>query len=145
MRQRSDGGLVSKARRAPLKLSPKQREVLMRASTGEDRQIPERLHHEPGRLPFVVPARRWYVPTGEDRQIPERLHHEPGRLPFVVPARRWYVPPGFLVPEGSAEYAAARVLAAKGLLKHDRAPQSPELPYGLGGYSITSKGRKALP
>jgi len=115
MRQRSDGGLVSKARRAPLKLSPKQREVLMRAS------------------------------TGEDRQIPERLHHEPGRLPFVVPARRWYVPPGFLVPEGSAEYAAARVLAAKGLLKHDRAPQSPELPYGLGGYSITSKGRKALP
>jgi len=82
--------------------------------------------------------------TGVDRQIPERFHQEEGRLPFVLPARRWYVPPGFLVVEGSGEYSAAKVLAAKGLLKHDRAPQSPELPYGLGGYSITPKGRKAL-
>lgn len=81
---------------------------------------------------------------GEDRQIPERLHEEPGRRPFVMPARRWYVPPGFLMVNGSAEYSAARVLTAKGLLKHDHAPQSPELPYGLGGHSITAKGRKAL-
>ncbi len=81
---------------------------------------------------------------GVDRQIPERFHHEEGRQPFVLPARRWYVPPGFLVVEGAPEYSAAKVLATKGLLKHDRAPQSPELPYGLGGYSITPKGRKAL-
>jgi len=98
----------------PLTLSPKQRGLLARAM------------------------------LGEDREIPERLHQEPGRSPFVVPARRWYVPPGFLVPTGSAEHSAARSLAAKGLLKHDRAPQSPDLPYGLGGYSITAKGRRAL-
>ena len=79
---------------------------------------------------------------GEDRQIAAR--YDPGPPPFVMPARRWYVPPGFLVVEGSAEYSASRALAAKGLLKHDRAPQSPELPYGLGGYSITAKGRRAL-
>jgi len=81
---------------------------------------------------------------GEDLQIPERLHHEPGRMPFVVPARRWYVPPGFLVVEGSAEYSAARSLAARGLLKHDHAPRSPENPYGLGGYSLTPRGRRKL-
>ena len=96
------------------KLSPKQRELLARAA------------------------------SGEDRQIPERLHEEPGRRPFVLPARRWYVPPGLLVPEGSAEYQAARALAAKGLLKPGHAPQSTELPHGLGGYLITPKGRRAL-
>ena len=80
--------------------------------------------------------------AGEDRQLPER--YDPGPPPFVMPARRWYVPPGFLVVEGSAEYSASRSLAAKGLLKHDRAPQSPELPHGLGGYSITAKGKRAL-
>lgn len=96
-------------------LSAKQRELLARARLGEDRQLPEKLHYE-----------------------------RSGRLSFVMPARRWYVPPGFLVVEGSAEYSAARSLAARGLIKHDRAPQSPELPYGLGGYSITAKGKKAL-
>ena len=99
----------------PRPLSAKQRELLSRAAAGEDRQLPEKLHYE-----------------------------RSGRLSFVMPARRWYVPPGFLVVEGSAEYRAARALAARGLVKHDRAPQSPELPYGLGGYSITAKGRKAL-
>lgn len=79
---------------------------------------------------------------GEDHQIPER--YDPGPPPFMRPARRWYVPKGFLAVDGSAEYSAARSLAAKGLLKHDHAPQSPELPYGLGGYSITAKGKKAL-
>lgn len=82
---------------------------------------------------------------GEDRQIPEQLHYErSGRLSFVMPARRWYVPPGFLVVEGSAEYSASRALAAKGLLKHNSVPRSPENPYGLGGYSITPKGKRAL-
>jgi hypothetical protein len=79
---------------------------------------------------------------GEDRQLPER--YDPGPPPFVRPARRWYVPQGFLVVEGSAEYSAARSLAAKGLIKHDHAPQSPELPNGIGGYSITAKGKRAL-
>lgn len=94
------------------KLSPKQRELLSRATSGEDRQLPERF--------------------------------DPGPPPFVMPARRWYVPPGLLVPEGSAEYQAARALAAKGLLKPCHAPRSPELPHGLGGYLITAKGRRSL-
>ena len=97
------------------RLSPKQRELLARAQLGEDRQIPEQRHYE-----------------------------RSGRLSFVHPARRWYVPPGYLVVDGSAEYSASRALAAKGLLKHDHVPRSPENPYGLGGYSITSKGRSAL-
>jgi hypothetical protein len=96
-------------------LSPKQRELLARAVAGEDRHLPERLHYE-----------------------------RSGRLSFVQPARRWYVPPGYLVVEGSAEYSASRSLTAKGLLKHDDVPQSPENPYGLGAYSITPKGKKAL-
>lgn len=79
---------------------------------------------------------------GEDRQIPEQLHYE--RSGFVMPARRWYVPPGYLVVEGAAEYSASRALTAKGLLKHDSVPQSPENPYGLGGYSITPKGKRSL-
>lgn len=103
------------ARRHQAKLSPKQRELLARAMLGEDCQIPERAHYE-----------------------------RSGRLSFVQPARRWYVPPGYLVVEGSAEYSASRSLAAKGLLKHDHVPQSPEVPYGLGGYSITAKGKKFL-
>jgi len=103
-----------KKRQAELRLTAKQRELLSRAM------------------------------LGEDRQIPERLHEEPGRRPFVVPARRWYVPPGLLVPDGSAEYAAVRALAAKGLLRPGLAPQSPELPFGLGGYAITPKGKRAL-
>lgn len=96
-------------------LSPKQRELLARAMLGEDRQLPEKLHYE-----------------------------RSGWLLFVQPARRWYVPQGYLVVEGAAEYSASRSLAAKGLLKHDSVPQSPENPYGLGGYSITPKGRHAL-
>lgn len=80
--------------------------------------------------------------TGEDRQLSE--HYDSGPPPFVMPARRWFVPPGLLVPEGSAEYAAARSLAAKGLLKPGSVPRSPELPYGQGGYLITPKGKKAL-
>ena len=102
-------------RKPKLRLSPKQRELLARAMLGEDRQIPEQLHYE-----------------------------RSGRLSFVMPARRWFVPKGFLVVEGSAEYSAARSLAAKGMLKHDLAPRSPELPYGQGGYSITAKGKRAL-
>ena len=98
-----------------LRLSSKQRELLARAMLGEDRQLPEKLHYE-----------------------------RSGRLSFVQPARRWYVPPGYLVVEGSAEYSASRALAAKGLLKHDSVPQSPENPYGLGGYSITPKGKREL-
>jgi len=106
-----------RTRRRTIKpLSPKQRVLLARALLGEDRQTPERLHYE-----------------------------RSGRLSFVQPARRWYVPPGYLVVDGSAEYSASRVLAAKGLLKHDSVPRSPENPYGLGGYSVTAKGRKALP
>ncbi len=96
-------------------LSPKQRELLARAALGEDRQIPERLSYT-----------------------------RSGRLDFVMPARRWYVPPGYLVVSGAAEYSASRVLAAKGLLKHEDVPQSPENPYGLGAYKITPKGRAAL-
>ena len=106
--------MVVKRQKPTLRLSAKQRELLGRAL------------------------------LGEDRQIPERLHAETGRMPFVVPAQRWFVPKGFLVVEGSAEYSAARSLAAKGLLKHDCAPPSPELPYGQSGYSITAKGQKAL-
>jgi hypothetical protein len=82
--------------------------------------------------------------AGEDRQIAERLHEEPDHRPFVVPARRWFVPPGLLVPEGSAEYAAARSLAAKGLVRAGGVGPSPDLPYGLGGYLLTPKGKKAL-
>lgn len=80
--------------------------------------------------------------AGEDRQLPER--YDPGPPPFVVPARRWFVPPGAVVPSGSAEYQAARALAARGLLKRGGIPPSPELPYGQGGYTITPKGRRAL-
>lgn len=82
--------------------------------------------------------------AGEDRQIPERLHEEPGHRPFVVSARRWFVPPGLLVTEGGGEAGAARALAAKGLLRHGGVPRSPELPYGLYGYVLTPKGKKAL-
>jgi len=82
--------------------------------------------------------------AGEDRQIPERLHEEPGRRAFLVPARRWYVPPGLLVPEGGAEYRSARSLAARGLLKAGGADRSSELPYGLGGYLITIRGRRIV-
>ena len=96
-------------------LSLKQRELLARAARGEDRQIPESLHYT-----------------------------RAGRLDFVHPARHWYVPPGYLVVSGAAEYSASRVLAARGLLKHDMVPQSKENPYGLGAYRITPKGRKAL-
>jgi hypothetical protein len=95
-----------------MRLSPKQRELLSRAASGEDCQLPE--------------------------------HYDPGPPPFVRPARRWFVPPGLLVPNGSGEYAAARSLAAKGLLKPGNVPQSPELPYGQGGYLLTAKGRKIL-
>jgi hypothetical protein len=45
-----------------LKLSPKQREMLVRAAAGEDRQIPEFL--DPGPPPWVRPAMRWFVPPG---------------------------------------------------------------------------------
>jgi hypothetical protein len=96
------------------KLSPKQRELLSRAALGEDRQLPERLHEEPGRLPFVVPARRWFVPSG------------------------------FLVPWGTGEHNAVRALARRGLLKLGSAGPSPELPHGQGGYFLTTKGRQAL-
>lgn len=106
---------MSKARKAPLKLSPKQREVLARAAAGEDRQIPEQCYYT-----------------------------RAGRLEDVRPARRWYVPPGLVVPSGSPEYQAARALAAKGLLKAGSVPPSPELPYGQGGYLITAKGRRVL-
>ncbi len=80
--------------------------------------------------------------AGEDRQLPER--YDPGPPPFVRPAMRWFVPPGLVVLSGSAEYQAARALAAKGLLKPGSVPPSPELPYGQGGYLITKKGKSAL-
>ena len=99
----------------PRPLSPKQRELLARAMLVEDRQLPEKLHYE-----------------------------RSGRLSFVQPARRWYVPSGYLVVDGSAEYSASRALAANGMLKHDNVPQSPENPYGLGAYSITPKGKRTL-
>ena len=80
--------------------------------------------------------------VGEDRQLLERL--DPGPPPFLRPGMRWLLPPGLLVPNGSAEYSAARALAAKGLLKSGNVPPSPELPYGQGGYLVTKKGWKAL-
>lgn len=46
----------------PPKLSPKQRALLMRAATGEDRQLPER--YDPGPPPSVRLAMRWFVPPG---------------------------------------------------------------------------------
>lgn len=95
----------------PFKLSPKQRELLARAA------------------------------AGEDRQLPERAHYEAGRLTFVMPARRWFVPPGLLVTNGAGEDAAARALARRGLVKRGNVPPSPELPYGQGGYLLTPKGR----
>lgn len=79
--------------------------------------------------------------AGEDRIIPER--YDPGPPPFVMPERRWHVPPGHLVPSGSAEYVACRVLARRGMLVHDRVV-SESHPNGLGGYAITAKGRRAL-
>ena len=97
-----------------LKLSPKQRELLARAA------------------------------SGEDRQLPERLHGGFGRAALLVPARRWFVPPGLLVPEGTGECNAARALARRGLLKPGGVGPSPELPYGQGGYLLTPKGRRAL-
>lgn len=97
-----------------MKLSPKQRELLSRAA------------------------------RGEDRQLPERLLEESGRMPFVDPARRWFVPPGLLVPWGTGEHNAARALARRGLLKPGSVGPSSELPYGQGGYLLTSKGRQAL-
>ena len=80
--------------------------------------------------------------AGEDRQLPERF--EPGPPPFVRPAMRWFVPPGLLVPNGSNEYAAARALARRELVKHGSVPRSPELPNGQGGYLLTKKGWKLL-
>lgn len=68
--------------------------------------------------------------SGEDRQLPERAYCEGGRVTFVMPARRWFVPPGLLVPAGAAEYAAARALAAKGLVRPGGVGPSPELPCG---------------
>lgn len=79
---------------------------------------------------------------GEDRQLPER--YDPGPPPFVRPAMRWFVPPGLLIPNGSNEYAAARALAWRGLVKLGTVPRSAELPYGQGGYLLTTKGRKSL-
>jgi hypothetical protein len=93
------------------KLSPKQRELLMRGVAGEDRQLPERL--------------------------------DPGPPPFVVPAMRWFVPSGLIVPNGSSEHAAVRSLARRGLVKMGNVPRSTELPYGQGGYLLTTKGKKA--
>lgn len=98
----------------PPKLSPKQRELLSRAA------------------------------SGEDRQLPERFYQESGRMPYVVPARRWFVPPGLLVPSGTGEYNSARALARRGFLKPGGVGPSPELPNGQGGYLLTPKGRKAL-
>jgi hypothetical protein len=98
-----------------VKLSSKQHAMLTRALTGEDRQLPEQLHYE-----------------------------RSGRLSFVQPASRWYVPPGLLVPSGSHEYQSAYALRSRGLLKMGGVPPSPELPHGQGGYLITPKGRKLL-
>ena len=63
--------------------------------------------------------------SGEDRQIPETVHYKPsGHVDFVMPERRWYVPAGYLVVHGgSAEYSAARALTARGLLKREYVPQ----------------------
>lgn len=97
-----------------MKLSPKQRELLSRAA------------------------------NGEDRQLPERLCEEPGHLPYVRPAMRWFVPPGLLVPSGTGEYNAARALVRRKLLKLGSVGPSPELPNGQGGYLLTPKGRRAL-
>jgi hypothetical protein len=98
--------------RPKVKISPKQREMLARAAAGEDRQLPER--------------------------------YDPGPPPFVIPARRWFVPAGLLVPEGSAEYAATRALRRHGLVMMGSVPPSSDLPYGQGGYLLTKKGWKAL-
>jgi hypothetical protein len=95
-----------------MKLPPKQREMLARAVSGEDRQIPE--------------------------------FYDPGPPPWVQPARRWFVPAGFVVPSGSNEYQACRALAARGLLKSGGPPRSPQNPYGLGGYRLTTRGKAAL-
>jgi hypothetical protein len=96
------------------KLSKKQRELLTRTVSGEDRQLLEQRHYTSS-----------------------------GVLDFVLPARRWFVPAGYLVPSGAAEYAAARALARRGLLKAASIPPSPELPYGNGGYALTEKGSQA--
>ena len=95
-----------------MKISPFQREVLMRAVAGEDRQLPER--------------------------------YDPGPPPFVMPARRWFVPAGFMVPSGSNECQSCRLLSARGLMKSASIPPSDGLPHGNGGYAITSKGRSVL-
>lgn len=79
--------------------------------------------------------------AGVDKTIPERW--DPGPPPFVMPERRWHVPPGYIVVDGSAEYAACRVLKRRGLLRHDSV-RSESHPNGLGGYAITAKGRRAL-
>lgn len=81
---------------------------------------------------------------GEDRMLPARLHSESGRLPYVVPARRWFVPKGYIVPSGGNEYAACRTLTAMGLLSTRGVPVSPENPYGLGGYSLTPLGSREV-
>lgn len=80
--------------------------------------------------------------AGEDRLLPARLDRGPP--PIMRPAMRWFVPPGLLVPSGSAEYQAARALAARRLLKPGTVPRSSELPYGQGGYLMTQKGWKFL-
>jgi hypothetical protein len=80
--------------------------------------------------------------AGEDYQYPER--YEPGPDPWVRAAGRWFVPKGFVVPNGSGEYAARRALASRGLLKSGSVAPRAELPYGQGGYAITRKGRSAL-
>lgn len=105
------------------------------------RQILEALA-EPSRLSKKQLELLECARSGEDRQLPER--YDPGPPPFVLPARRWFVPPGLIVPSGSAEHGACRALAAHGLLRLGSVGPSPELPYGQGGYLLTAKGRRTL-
>lgn len=76
--------------------------------------------------------------------LPERYDHAAPPYVSVIPERRWFVPAGLVVPSGSAEYAACRALAARGLLKAGSVGPQPGLPNGQGGYLLTRKGRLLL-
>jgi hypothetical protein len=89
-------------RRASKPLSPKQREVLVRAAAGEDRQLPER--YDPGPPPFVRPAQRWFVPPGLLVPSGSAEHQAARALAAKGLLKAGRVPPSPELPYGQGGY-----------------------------------------